>query len=75
MSDTGWGVWKITAVLYPFGAGAAGVNLFFASLIFSWAGGPVLLPTYAILGGLVLGLPLTWQFAKHIRNLMNEAMD
>lgn len=64
---------KITAALYPFGAGAAAINLFFASLIFSWVGWPVLTPLQSVAGGLLLGGPLTWAFARHIRTLMDEA--
>tara|TARA_R110002012_G_scaffold141607_1_gene299389 strand:+ start:1204 stop:1437 length:234 start_codon:yes stop_codon:yes gene_type:complete len=65
--------WKLLAGLYPFGAGAAAVNLFFASLVFSWLGWPVLTPYEAIAGGLVLGLPATWFFARHIMNLKIQA--
>ncbi|MEY8839705.1 NnrT protein [Cribrihabitans sp. XS_ASV171] len=64
---------RLLAALYPFGAGAMGVNLFFASLIGSWLGWPVLTPWQAASGGLVLGLPATWAFACHIRRLMKEA--
>ena len=64
---------RVTAWLYPFGAGAAAVNLFFASLILSWAGLPVLSPGWSVLGGLVLGLPATHLFAGHIVRLMQEA--
>ena len=65
--------WKLLAGLYPFGAGAAAVNLFFASLISSWLGWPVLTPYESIAGGLVLGLPATWFFAAHIKRLMISA--
>ncbi|MFD1697346.1 NnrT protein [Roseibium aestuarii] len=65
--------WKLLAGIYPFAAGAAGVNLFFASLILSWIGWPVLSPAQALAGGLVLGLPATWAFACHIRNLIDQA--
>ena len=41
----------LLAALYPFGAGAMGVNLFFASLIGSWLGWPVLAPWQAAIGG------------------------
>lgn len=73
MTVRGWSVARITLVLYPFGAGAAAVNLFFASLIFSWIGGPVLSTGWSIALGGVLGLPATWAFARHIRHLMNVA--
>lgn len=61
------------AALYPFGAGAMGVNLFFASLIGSWLGWPVLSPWQAAAGGLVLGLPATYAFACHIERLKRQA--
>ncbi|WP_299818783.1 NnrT protein [uncultured Roseibium sp.] len=65
--------WRLLVALYPFGAGAAAVNLFFASLIFSWIGWRVMTPHEAVAGGLVLGLPATWAFARHIRGLMDKA--
>ena len=72
-TQQGWTVQKIALALYPFGAGAAGVNVFFASLIFSWMGGPVISTGWSILIGAVIGLPATWYFARHIRRLMDEA--
>lgn len=68
----GWSKIKLTLVLYPFGAGAAAVNIFFASLITSWVGWPVLSPVLSIAIGLVLGLPLTYAFACHIHRLMQQ---
>ena len=65
--------WRLVAALYPFGAGAAAVNLFFASLIASWIGWPVLSPYQAVGGGLVLGVPATWAFARHLTQLMRRA--
>lgn len=65
--------WKLVTALYPFAAGAAAVNLFFASLIASWLGWRVLSPYEAVLGGLVLGLPAAWVFARHIKGLMQRA--
>lgn len=73
MSRSGWSTRKIAVALYPFGAGAAAVNVFFASLILSWIGGPVLSTGPAIAIGAVLGVPATWYFAKHIRHLMDVA--
>ncbi len=64
---------KLFASLYPFGAGAMGVNLFFASLIGSWVGWPVLTPWQAAAGGMLIGLPATWAFACHIVRLMKKA--
>jgi hypothetical protein len=65
--------WRLLAAIYPFAAGAAAVNLFFLSLILSWVGLPVLAPVHAVLGGLLLGLPATWAFARHLRRLMAKA--
>ena len=65
-----WSKTKLTLVLYPFGAGAAAVNIFFASLITSWIGWPVLTPVNSIYIGLILGVPITYYFAKHIQKLM-----
>ncbi len=64
---------RLTLILYPFGAGAMAVNLFFASLIASWIGLPVLTPVQSVMGGAVLGIPATWAFARHIRRLMDKA--
>lgn len=73
MRRAGWSTPKIALVLYPFGAGAAAVNVFFASLILSWIGGPVLSTTLSALIGAVVGVPATWYFARHIRHLMDVA--
>lgn len=63
----------LTLMLYPLGAGAMAINLFFASLIGSWIGWPVLTPVQSVLAGAVLGIPATWGFARHIRSLMARA--
>ena len=73
MTRAGWSANRIALALYPFGAGAAGVNVFFASLIFSWVGGPVLSTGPSIALGCVIGAPATWYFARHIRHLMDIA--
>lgn len=64
---------RLTLILYPFGAGAMAVNLFFASLIASWIGWPVLTPVQSVIGGAALGIPTTWAFAGHIHRLMQQA--
>lgn len=69
----GWSTGQIALVLYPFGAGAAAVNVFFASLIFSWAGGPVASTAWSISLGCLIGAPATWYFSRHIRHLMDVA--
>ncbi|MCD9146615.1 NnrT protein [Pseudophaeobacter flagellatus] len=64
---------KLFACLYPFGAGAAAVNVFFAALIGSWLGWEVLTPQISVLIGAFLGVPVTWVFACHIKKLMEQA--
>ncbi|WP_084863848.1 NnrT protein [Salibaculum halophilum] len=73
ITERGWPTYKIALALYPFGAGAAAVNVFFAALIFSWVGGPVLSTAWSIGLGCVIGAPATWYFARHIRRLMDTA--
>ncbi|WP_299723437.1 NnrT protein [uncultured Tateyamaria sp.] len=73
MMRAGWSTRRIALTLYPFGAGAAAVNVFFASLILSWIGGPVLSTNLSIALGCIIGLPATWYFARHIRQLMDVA--
>lgn len=73
MTSARWSVWQITLVLFPFGAGAVAVNIFFASLISSWLGCPVISPQQAIAAGAIAGIPATYWFARHIRKLMDEA--
>ena len=34
--------WKLVAGIYPFAAGAMGLNIFFASLLMGWLGGSIL---------------------------------
>jgi hypothetical protein len=75
MTRQGWGVTKIALVLYPFGVGAVAVNLFFAGLIASWLGLPIIPPVWSVIGGVILGVPVTWIFARHIRTLMDRADD
>lgn len=64
---------RLMLILYPFGLGAMAVNLFFASLIGSWLGLPVLTPWRSLLGGTILGVPASWLFAGHIARLMAQA--
>lgn len=73
MTDNGWSTRTIAFVLYPFGAGAMAINVFFASLIGSWAGLPVLSLVWSIGIGAAIGVPATLAFARHIRRLMDKA--
>lgn len=65
--------WRLVAAIYPFAAGATAVNLYFVFLILSWLGLPVPGPIHALLGGAILGLPVSGAFARHIRRLMDAA--
>lgn len=73
MKQGGWPTPMIALALYPFWAGAAAVNVFFASLIFSWIGGPVATTAWSIGLGCLIAVPATWYFARHIRHLMDVA--
>lgn len=73
MTERSWPANRIALVLYPFAAGAAGVNVFFAALIGSWMGGPILSPIWSALIGCVIGVPAAVAFARHIRRLMDKA--
>ena len=63
-------VGKLTAAIYPFGAGAMAVNCFFLSLIGNRLGLPVLSTPQSIAVGSVVAIPLTWLFARHVHRLM-----
>ncbi|MGC1503873.1 MAG: NnrT protein [Sulfitobacter sp.] len=73
MKRRGWPTKRIALVLYPFAAGAAGVNVFFASLLGSWMGGPLLSTAWSFGIGCILGVPAAIAFARHIRRLMDIA--
>ncbi|MCT8160156.1 NnrT protein [Pseudoruegeria sp. SHC-113] len=64
---------RLTLALYPLGAGAMAVNVFFASLLGSWIGLPVLSTTTSILLGALIALPATWAFARHMIHLARKA--
>lgn len=64
---------RLALYLYPLAFGAMAVNLFFASLIFSWIGLPVLRLWQSVAGGAVLGVPASYLFADHIVRLMRKA--
>lgn len=72
MMRSGWTTRQLTLAFYPLGWGAAAVNLFFASLIGSWVGLPVLSPVWAVALGAPIGLPASYAFARHIRTLMDR---
>ncbi|SLN21934.1 hypothetical protein PSA7680_00844 [Pseudoruegeria aquimaris] len=64
---------RLTLALYPFGAGAMAVNVFFASLLGSWIGLPVLSTTASILLGALIAVPATLWFARHMLTLAARA--
>ncbi len=63
----------ISLFCFPLAWGAFAVNVFFASLIGSWVGLPVLGTLPSILFGGLIALPASWLFARHIDRLMKEA--
>ncbi|MGH1466239.1 MAG: NnrT protein [Cognatishimia sp.] len=63
---------KLMLVLYPFGCGAMAVNAFFASLLGSWVGLPVLSMAQSIVLGALIALPATWYFSKYIYGLAQQ---
>ncbi|PWR03354.1 NnrT protein [Meridianimarinicoccus roseus] len=73
MTRQGWSTEYIALALYPFGVGAAAVNVFFASLVLSWIDGPVASTAWSLGLGCLIGAPATWYFARHIRHLMDVA--
>lgn len=68
-----WPASRIALVLYPFGTGAMAINVFFASLLGSWIGLPVVSTGLAVTLGAIIAIPATYFFARHIRRLMDEA--
>lgn len=71
--DNRWPVWKITAVLYPLGAGAMAVNFFFLGLLLQAIGMTAFSPWVSIVVGVVIGVPFTWLFGRHIHKLIAQA--
>ena len=64
--------WKLVAGIYPFAAGAMGLNVFFASLLLGWLGVSIITPWTAFWVSLPLGLPAAWIYARHLTKLMAE---
>ena len=73
MTQQGWSTRTIALVLYPFAAGAMATNVFFASLMASWIGLPVLSSLWSVGLGALIGVPATLAFARHIRTLMDKS--
>ena len=64
--------WKLLAGIYPFAAGAMGVNIFFASLLLGWVGVPIITPWTTVWLSILLGLLPAWIYARHLTRLMAE---
>lgn len=75
MTDEARKRWILTLWLFPLGWGAVAINLFFLSLIGSWVGLPVISPLWAALIAIPLGVPFSWGFARHFRELARRADD
>jgi divalent metal cation (Fe/Co/Zn/Cd) transporter len=73
VTQQGWSTRTIALVLYPFAAGAMATNVFFASLMGSWIGLPVLSSLWSVGLGALIGVPATLAFARHIRTLMDKS--
>lgn len=68
-----WPVWKLGLLLYPFVAAAVAINLFMLGLIANWVDWPSLSPMTALAWCIPLGVPASWQAARWLRGLMDEA--
>lgn len=72
-TDGRWAVWKIALVLYPLGLGAAAINIYFVGLMIQAIGFNAFSPEVSIYSGIIIGIPFTYLFARHIRKLIDEA--
>ncbi|MCP5087567.1 MAG: hypothetical protein GY952_12280 [Rhodobacteraceae bacterium] len=65
----------IATVIYPLAAGAAAVNIFFASLLLQALNLSALSPISAVLAGAVAGIPFAFVAARWLRGLIDRAED
>lgn len=70
-----WPVSWLAAVLYPFAAGAAAVNLFFLALMGQALGLPALSTLQSVIVGAILGVPFAWIAGRWLRGMIDEAED
>ena len=70
---TGWPLWKLGLLLYPFATSAVAINLFMLGLMAPAIGIAALTPETTLLLSLPLGLPFTWAAALWIRRLIATA--
>jgi hypothetical protein len=67
------GLWRLSAILWPFATGAVAINLFLLGLLWQPLGLAPLSPLSALVWSLPLGLPATWAAAVWVRHLIREA--
>lgn len=70
---TGWPLWKLGLLLYPFATSAVAINLFMLGLMAPAIGIAALTPETTLLLSLPLGLPFTWAAALWVRRLIATA--
>lgn len=70
---TGWPLWKLGLLLYPFAASAVAINLFMLGLMAPVIGIAALTPGTTLLLSIPLGLPFTWAAALWVRRLIAAA--
>ncbi len=68
-----WSLLKLALALYPFMVGAMAINLFMLSLLWAWVGFPVLNPVRATTGGCIIAIPVSYVFARRVRDLIAQA--
>lgn len=76
MSDvrhTGWPLWKLGLLLYPFATSAVAINLFMLGLMAPVIGVAALTPETTLLLSIPLGLPFTWAAGLWVRRLIAAA--
>lgn len=74
-SNTGWPVWKLAGLLWPFVTLAVAINLFLIGLMWQAIGLPAIAPVTALIWSLPLSLPASWAAGRWLRHLMDQAGD
>jgi hypothetical protein len=73
MGTTGWPVWKLAILLYPFAATAVAINLLMLGLLSQAIGLSALSPLVALGLSVPLGLPATWAAGRWVRHLLDQS--
>jgi hypothetical protein len=71
--SSSWSLRRLWLVLYPFVALAKTINLYMLALIWVWVGLPVLSPYQALIGGALIGVPVSYACARTTRQLIAQA--